>query len=83
VEVVTLALPPLDRVTVASTVAPAVKATVPVGCTVGDATVAVNVTELPCFEGFKEETTVVVVVARFTTWDSVGDVLLAETASPL
>ena len=81
-EVVTLAFP-LDRLTVASTVVPAVKVTVPVGFTVGDATVAVNVTELPCFEGFKEETTVVVVVARFTTWERVGDVLLAETASPL
>ena len=52
-EVVTLAFP-ADRLTVASTVVPAVKATVPVGCTVGDATVAVNVTGWPNLEGFIE-----------------------------
>jgi hypothetical protein len=49
--------------TVASTVTPAVKVTVPVGVTVRDPTVAVNFTDLPCFEGFNDETTVAVVVA--------------------
>jgi hypothetical protein len=61
VEVVTLAFPPPARFTVASTVIPAVKVTVPVGVTVADATVALNVTGLPSLEGFTEETTVVVV----------------------
>lgn len=55
----------------------------PVGATVGEATVAVNLTDLPKVEGFREETTVVVVVARFTVWLSVAEVLAAEEASPL
>jgi len=82
VEVVTVVLP-FDRLTVPRTVAPAVKVTVPVGVTVEDTTVAVNITELPWVDGFAEEATVVVVVARFTTSASVAEVLVAETESPL
>ena len=80
--VVKLALPPAN-VTVASTVAPELKVTVPVGVTVAEATVTVNFTDCPKVDGLREETTVVVVVARFTIWLSVADVLTAEAASPL
>jgi len=81
--VVKLALPPAN-VAVASTVAPELKVTVPVGGdTVSEATVAVNLTDCPRVEGFREETTVVVVVARFTTWLSAADALTAEAVSPL
>ena len=60
--VVRLALPPA-RLTVPSVVVPAVNVTVPTGTTVGDLTVALNVTFCPKTDGFGEEVTVVVVVA--------------------
>ena len=77
-----LALPPA-RGTVPSTVAPELNVTVPVGVTVAEATVVVNLTDCPNVDGLREETTVVVVVARFTSWLSGADVLTAEAASPL
>jgi hypothetical protein len=80
--VVKLALPPAN-VTVASTVVPELNVMVPVGVTVGEATVAVNLTDCPRVEGLREETTVVVVAARLTIWLSVAEALTAEAASPL
>jgi hypothetical protein len=61
-DVIRLALPPA-RFTVPSVVVPAVNVTVPTGTTVGDFTVALNVTLCPGTDGFREEVTVVVVVA--------------------
>ena len=77
-----LALPPA-KFTVPSTVAPELNVTVPVGVTVAEVTVAVNRTDCPKFDGLREETTRVVVVARFMIWPSGADVLTAEEASPL
>ena len=51
---------PLESVPVPSVVAPSMKVTVPVA--VEGATVAVNVTEAPKVEGFKEDVSVVLVV---------------------
>lgn len=79
---VKLGFPPAN-VTVASTVAPELHVTVPVGVTVGEATVAVNLTDCPRVQGLREETTVVVVAARFTIWLSIAESLAAEAASPL
>jgi len=82
VVVARLALPPA-RATVPSTVAPELNVTAPVGVTIAEATVAVNLTDCPNVDGLREETTVVVVVAGFTIWLSGTDVLMAEDASPL
>src|SRR5689334_21205574 len=46
------------------------------------ATVAVNVTDSPNAVGFRDELTVVVVAAWFTTWESVVAVLPAKWLSP-
>src|SRR5215470_1449871 len=59
-EVVKAAVPP-DRGTVASTVAPSVKVTVPVGVPALLVTVAVNVTACPTLLGLSEDTSVVAV----------------------
>jgi hypothetical protein len=82
VVVVKLDLPPAN-VTVASTVPPELNVTVPVGVIVGEATVAVNLTDCPRVDGLREETTVVVVVAGYTAWVNTVDVLTAEEESPL
>ena len=77
VDVVSVATPPLS-VPVPITVVPSLKVTVPVGTgPVAELTVAVNVTACPRVEGFRLELTRVVVAARFTTWLSTVDVLLA------
>src|SRR5215467_791736 len=59
-EVVKAAVPP-DRGTVASTVAPSVKVTVPVGVPALLVTVAVNVTACPTLLGLSDDTSVVLV----------------------
>jgi hypothetical protein len=46
------------------------------------ATLAVNVTDCPTFEGFSDETKVVVVVAFFTTCFNAFDLLPAKLESP-
>src|ERR1700688_1824138 len=57
--------------------------TVPVGVPVVlDATVAVNVTVWPNFDGFSEETTLVVVPAWSTTCFNTVEVLPAKVESP-
>jgi hypothetical protein len=45
-------------------------------------TLAVKVTDCPTFDGFREEGKVVVVVALFTTWLTVFDLLLTKFESP-
>jgi hypothetical protein len=47
------------------------------------ATVAINVRDSPEFDGFSDETRVVVVLARFTTWLSTGDLLGGNEVLPL
>ena len=64
---------PVPRVVV-----PSLKVTVPPGTPAPGATaltVAVNVTDCPNTEGFADDTTVVVVLAAFTTCESEADVL--------
>ena len=83
VEVVRLALP-LVSVIVASTVVPSLKVAVPLGVPEVEAfTVAVNVTAVPCFDGFNEETRVVEVGALLTTMVRTVDVLPVKFASLL
>jgi hypothetical protein len=53
--------------------------TVPLNCGV---TLAVKVTPCPTFDGFGEETQVVVVVALFTTWLTACDLLPPKFESP-
>ena len=45
-------------------------------------TVAVKVTDSPTVEGLTDETSIVLVVARFTNWYSGGEVLPAKVVSP-
>ena len=66
VDVVNFALPPLSCA-VPSTVLPAVKVTGPVGVIVGEAIVAVNVTDCPEVEGLGDEDSVAEVVASVIT----------------
>ena len=54
--------------------------TLPLNCGV---TVAAKVTDCPTFDGFREETKAVVVVALITTWLTAFDVLAAKFESPL
>ena len=83
VEVVKAALP-LVSVTVANTVVPSLKVAEPVGVpVVEDLTAAMNVTALPLFEGFSEETMVVEVAALLVTKFSTADVLPVKLGSPL
>ena len=58
--------------------------TVPVGMPAPGAalTVAVNVTDWPNIEGFKEDVTLVVVLAGFTTCETADEVLVAKFVSP-
>lgn len=82
VEVVIFALPPL-RGTVPRVVDAAVNVTVPTIAAVGDVTVAVNVTDWPCKDGFSEDLIAVLVDALLTVWLRGVDVLLADVAHPL
>lgn len=77
-DVLNLAEPALSA-PLPNVVAPSLNVTVPVTVPVPGATVltvAVNVTDCPNTEGLAEDTTVVVVLAAFTTCDSETDVLL-------
>ena len=67
---------------VAKTVLPLRYSILPVGVPANDATVAVNVTDLPCTEGLTDASRVVVVVAFDTTCDNVLDVLPVKLVSP-
>ena len=76
---------PLTSVTVASTVAPSLKVTVPVGTPVPGATgltTAVNVTAWPITEGFGGAVRLVV-VCELTTWVTAGEVLVRKFWLPL
>jgi hypothetical protein len=79
VEVAKLAPPPLS-VPVPSVVLPSLKVTVPVAAE-GE-TVAVKVTEEPNVDGFAEEASATVVLALFTVWVRVDEVLVLSFASP-
>jgi hypothetical protein len=81
-DVVYLAEPDVS-VTVARTVVPFRYAILPTGVPANEETVAVKVTDLPCTDGFKEDTSVVVLVALVTTCDSIFDVLPVKFESPL
>ena len=61
---------------------PSLNVTVPVGVPPPDLTVAVNVTALPDFDGFREDATELVVVACFTVCVSTAEVLLAKLPLP-
>jgi len=65
-DVVRIAVPPLICA-VPSTVFPAVNVTGPVGLTVGEVILAVNVTVWPRVDGFGDDDKVVVLVAWLTT----------------
>lgn len=82
-EVVYLAVPDVSG-TVARRVVPFRYLILPVGVPPPDCgdTVAVKVTDLPFTEGFKDDTSVVVVIALTTTWDKGADVLEAKLESP-
>ena len=80
--VLTLAVP-AARPTVPRVVVPATKVTVPVGTSPEEeAIVAVNLTLRPAVEGFADDTSVVLVVARFTCCKSADDALTAFAESP-
>ena len=83
VDVVNLAVREV-MVTVPRVVVPSLRVTVPAGvppnCGV---TVAVNVTDCPVFEGFSDETSLVVVLAFLTPWLSVFEVLARNEVLPL
>ena len=77
VEVVYVATPPLD-VTVATTLVPSLKVTVPVAVQeYPGVRLAVNVTDCPEVEGFWDEVRTVVVVALLITCPRTADVLVA------
>jgi hypothetical protein len=65
--VVMVAAPLPLRVPVPRVVLPSVKVTVPVGVPPAEVIVAVNVTDCPLTEGLREEVTVVLVPAWFTS----------------
>jgi hypothetical protein len=71
---------PLLIVPVPSVVLPSLKVTVPVAAE-GE-TVAVKVTEEPNVDGFADEASVTVVLALFTVWVRVDEVLVLSFASP-
>jgi hypothetical protein len=83
VDVGKLALPAFS-VFVAKAVLPFMKATFPVGVplTCGKI-VAVKVTGFPCTDGLADETNAVLLVALFTTCETVAEVLPVKLASPL
>jgi hypothetical protein len=59
------------------------KFTDPVGLAVGEVTVAMNVTDFPAGDGFREDTIAVPEVAICTTCVKGADTLVSEAASPL
>jgi hypothetical protein len=71
---------PLLIAPVPSVVLPSLKVTVPVAAE-GE-TVAVNVTDDPYVDGFADEASVSVVLALFTVWVRVEEVLVLSFASP-
>ena len=71
---------PLLTLPVPSVVPPSLKVTVPAA--VLEEIVAVNVTEEPYAEGFEDDDIVVDVLALFTVWVSVEDVLPLQFESP-
>lgn len=73
---------PLLSVAVPSAPEPFLKVTVPVGVPPLDVTVAVNFTEAPNVDGFKEETTEVVLVACLTVCVSTAEVLPLKSVLP-
>jgi len=76
------ASPPLS-LTSPMIVVPFLNVTVPVGVPLYcGTTVALNITRCPTVEGFGDEASVVVLVARFTTCLSGGEVLAANLVSP-
>jgi hypothetical protein len=81
--VVTDAFPLPLMVTVPRFVAPAMNVTVPANdVAVGETTVAVNFTDCPKVDGFRDEATVVVVVALLIVCVTVADWLLKFAVSP-
>jgi len=82
-EVVKLAFSPFN-VTLLSVVVPSLKTTVPVGVPPNcGATVASNVTGFPDSDGFRDEVSVVALVALLTTCFTGFEVLAPKFASPL
>jgi len=82
-DVLKVAVPTLLSVPVPIVVLPSMKLTVPLGVTpVDEVTVAVKVTSCPTLDGFGAEPSTAVVMALFTVWVKVADVLLANRASP-
>lgn len=80
--VANVALPPIS-VPVPNVAAPFLNVTVPVGVPlVDDLIFAVNVTETPCFDGFFEDVTALVVAALCTAWVRAAAVLAVKLASP-
>ena len=68
VEVVNVAVPELSSVTLARTVPPSVKLTVPVGVPEPAVTVAENVTGWPDIDGFRDDASDVIVATLATWW---------------
>ena len=73
---------PLLSVPVPSVLEPFLKVTVPVGVPPLDVTVAVNFTDAPKVEGFREEATVVELVACLTVCVSTAEVLPVMSVLP-
>jgi hypothetical protein len=68
---------------VPSVAAPSLNVTVPVSVEGTALTVAVKVTDCPNMDGFRDEATVVELLALFTVCDIEADVLVLKLASPL
>ena len=77
-----MAIPAALSVPVPSVVFPSINITFPVGIPAAELTVAVNLTDWPRFDGFREEVTLVVLFAFPTVWVKLP-VLLAKLLSPL
>lgn len=75
---------PLDNPTDVSVVVPSLNVTLPVGAMeLVDFTVALNVTDCPYVDGFRDEVTAeVVVAALFTVCVRIGDVLPKKSVAP-
>lgn len=70
-------------VEVPRTVVPSLKVNVPVGEPPNPGvTVAVNVTDCPLTDGFREETTELLVAALFTVWVKAAEVLASKSVFP-
>lgn len=86
VVVANVAWPEAFRVLVLSDLVPSLNVTLPVGTAVPGAlatTVAVNVTDCPFVEGFKDEVTELVVASLFTVCVSAEEVLGLKLVLPL